>query len=237
MSGPSPSKKPKYTERPVSPVRTHSNLKIKLKINESQVGSSSSTQSIPTANTAGPSSQAHGPIKRAVPEVVIPVRKRSASPVKPIVDDLDSEEDDLDWGDDGMVDQDGDYAMSDPAFVSPSPTRKIEPKGSGRTGERDQRCTSLLSYCLGTTPDEPQRILKSYKPTSKTFSKSLTRFQQNPRKMTYRPRSTIQQSRKVGCIPSYRFELLARSSITQPGSRANEGPKGSNGISMPCPGS
>lgn len=102
---------------------------------------------MPTANTAGPSSQAQGPIKRSVPEVVIPVRKRSASPVKPIVDDLDSEEDDLDWGDDGMVDQDGDYAMSDPAFVSPSPTRKIEPKGSGRTGERDQRCELYLSSC------------------------------------------------------------------------------------------
>jgi hypothetical protein len=91
---------------------------------------------------AGSSSQS-GP-RRAIPEVVIHIRKRSVSPPRPVEEDGDSEDDALDWGDSPVVDQDGDYEMSDPAFISPSPTRKIEPKGSGRTGERDQRCEHLL---------------------------------------------------------------------------------------------
>lgn len=56
------------------------------------------------------------------------------------MEEPESSGDELDWGDEEVMDQDGDYRMSDPAFASPSPTKRIEPKGSGRTGERDQRC-------------------------------------------------------------------------------------------------
>lgn len=143
MSGPSPSKKPRYTDRPNSPVRTHSNLKIKLKVDNTKIGPSSSSTSMSSLPSHAGSSSHDGP-KRAIPEVVIHIRKRSVSPPRPVEEDGDSEDDALDWGDGSVVDQDGDYEMSDPAFISPSPTRKIEPKGSGRTGERDQRCEHLL---------------------------------------------------------------------------------------------
>jgi cohesin loading factor subunit SCC2 len=134
MSGPSPSKKAKHNVTIVSPPRTHSSLKIKL-----------NTSSIKAQFHSLPS-DSRPATKRLTPEVVITVKKSSASPRKHKVEEEEEEEesgDELDWGDEGGMDQDGDYKMSDPAFTSPSPTRRIEPKGSGRTGERDQRCESI----------------------------------------------------------------------------------------------
>jgi len=136
MSNPSPSKKARI-ERKESPPRTHSGLKIKLNVNKS------------TSDTLSVGEGSIRPVVRKLtPEVVINVKRKSASPKKVRVEDPESSGDELDWGDGGEVDQEGDYRMSDPAFTSPSPTRRIEPKGSGRTGERDQRCESLLSDCL-----------------------------------------------------------------------------------------
>jgi hypothetical protein len=134
MSNPSPSKKPRIESRS-SPVRTDSGLKIKLNVNKS---SSSITLSVEEGS-------ARPVVRKLTPEVVINVKRKSASPKKVRVEDPESSGDELDWGDEGDVDQEGDYRMSDPAFTSPSPTRRIEPKGSGRTGERDQRCESRLS--------------------------------------------------------------------------------------------
>jgi hypothetical protein len=134
MSNPSPSKKARLDNR-VSPVRTHSGLKIKLNVNKA---SSSTTLSVEEGS-------ARPVVRKLTPEVVINVKKKSTSPKKVRLEDPESSGDELDWGDEGDVDQEGDYRMSDPAFTSPSPTRRIEPKGSGRTGERDQRCESRLS--------------------------------------------------------------------------------------------
>ena len=133
MSGPSPSKKAKHNVKIESPIRTHSGLKIKL--NTSSVNTQS--QGVPSGSRPA--------VKRLTPEVVITIRKPSGSPRKPKVEEEEEDEsgDELDWGDEGGMDQDGDYRMSDPAFTSPSPTRRIEPKGSGRTGERDHRCESI----------------------------------------------------------------------------------------------
>jgi hypothetical protein len=133
MSNPSPSKKARLDNRG-SPVRTHSGLKIQLNVNKS---SSSGALSVAEGS-------ARPVARKLTPEVVINVKRKSASPEKVRVEDPESSGDELDWGDEGEVDQEGDYRMSDPAFTSPSPTRRIEPKGSGRTGERDQRCESLL---------------------------------------------------------------------------------------------
>jgi hypothetical protein len=136
MSNPSPSKKARLESR-VSPPRAHSGLKIKLKVNNS------------SSNTLSAGDGSARPIARKLtPEVVINVKRKSASPKKVRVEDPEASGDELDWGDEGEVDQEGDYRMSDPAFISPSPTRRIEPKGSGRTGERDQRCELLLSHYL-----------------------------------------------------------------------------------------
>jgi len=129
MSNPSPSKKARLDNR-VSPVRTHSGLKIKLNISKS---SSSGNLSVAEGSI-------HPTSRKLTPEVVINVKRKSVSPKKARIEDPESSGDELDWGDDGEVDQEGDYRMSDPAFTSPSPTRRVEPKGSGRTGERDQRC-------------------------------------------------------------------------------------------------
>jgi hypothetical protein len=142
MTGPSPSKKVKLSQRVTSPIRTHSGLKIKLNLGKT---SSSTSNGQTQAKASGSSQTMHRPIARN-PEVVINVRRplRSTSPIKReiVMDERDGElsGDELDWGDGGTVDQDGDYQMSDPAFASPSPTRRVEPHGSGRTGERDQRC-------------------------------------------------------------------------------------------------
>jgi len=129
MSNPSPSKKARLDNR-VSPVRTHSGLKIKLNINKS---SSSGNLSVAEGSV-------HPIARKLTPEVVINVKRKSVSPKKARNEGSESSGDELDWGDDGEVDREGDYRMSDPAFTSPSPTRRVEPKGSGRTGERDQRC-------------------------------------------------------------------------------------------------
>lgn len=137
MSNPSPSKKARLDNR-VSPPRTHSGLKIKLNVNKS---SSSATLSVEEGS-------ARPVVRKLTPEVIINVKRKSTSPKKVRVEDPESSGDELDWGDEGDVDQQGDYRMSDPAFTSPSPTRRIEPKGSGRTGERDQRCQSRFSHCL-----------------------------------------------------------------------------------------
>jgi len=134
MSNPSPSKKPRLESRG-SPVRTHSGLKIKLNVNKS----ASDTLSVGEGSI-------RPVVRKLTPEVVINVKRKSASPKKVRVEDPESSGDELDWGDGGEVDQEGDYRMSDPAFISPSPTRRIEPKGSGRTGERDQRCEPRISH-------------------------------------------------------------------------------------------
>lgn len=133
MPGPSPSKKARLNGR-TSPVRTHSGLKIKLK-----VGNASSS-----LNTLAVE---HPIVRKLTPEVVIDVNRKSASPRKARVEDPESSGDELDWGDQEVMDQDGDYRMSDPTFTSPSPTKRIEPKGSGRTGERDQRCEFTYYVC------------------------------------------------------------------------------------------
>lgn len=133
MTNPSPSKKARF-ENGVSPPRTHSGLKIKLSINRA-----SSSNNLSVGEKSTPRN-----IRKLTPEVVINVKRKSVSPKKARVEDPESSGDELDWGDEGEVDQEGDYRMSDPAFTSPSPTKRVEVKGSGRTGERDQRCTYQL---------------------------------------------------------------------------------------------
>jgi hypothetical protein len=133
MSGPSPSKKARFGPT-VSPPRTHSGLKINLKVGQP----SSSTNTLPVTERPV--------VRRLTPEVVINLKRKSVSPKKARVEEAESSGDELDWGDEAGVDQEGDFRMSDPAFTSPSPTKRVEPKGSGRTGERDQRCKSTRLY-------------------------------------------------------------------------------------------
>jgi hypothetical protein len=166
MSNPSPSKKARLENR-VSPVRTHSGLKIKLNVNNT-----SSSGNLPVGEGS-----ARPAVRKLTPEVVINVKRKSASPKTVRVEDPESSADELDWGDEGEVDQEGDYRMSDPAFTSPSPTRRIEPKGSGRTGERDQRCE--WSTMFSVREADPQLISKNFTVYSKTFSRNPTISQQS----------------------------------------------------------
>jgi hypothetical protein len=158
MSNPSPSKKARL-DNGGSPPRTHSGLKIKLNVNKSSSGSLSVGE-----GSVRPA------VRKLTPEVVINVKRKSASPKKVRVEDPESSGDELDWGDEGEVDQEGDYRMSDPAFISPSPTRRIEPKGSGRTGERDQRCE--FRFFQSSNKAEQQRISKNSTVYLKTSSRN-----------------------------------------------------------------
>jgi len=217
MPGPSPSKKTRFDGR-ASPVRTHSGLKIKLKIGNA---SSSSTGNLSVDRASQPI------VRKLTPDVVINVKRQSVSPKKASLEEPESSADELDWGDEEVVDQDGDYRMSDPAFTSPSPTKRIEPKGSGRTGERDQRCMSIISWYENA---KYKPTFKSSRPCLRIFSKNPTLSPPNYLPPIFIPPGTSPTSLRPDRIRYYRLELSLKRSTTWPGSRASEEPNHQSGI-------
>lgn len=140
MSGPSPSKRPRTTQRETSPTLAGSSTDV-----------ATTLPCLTTDPSQGqkrrPSSDGHSGTKRLVPEVVISTRAPAFSQGRSEHQTQieDNEEDDLDWGDGPSsrdADADGDWQMGEAGYRSPSPSRAPISMGSGRTGERDQRCTS-----------------------------------------------------------------------------------------------
>jgi hypothetical protein len=133
LPGPSPSKRAKHAAK-------------RAEINH---GNSSTNQSTSTSSTANhkrrPSSDGHTGTKRPVPEIGMTKTGSSSQPAGTHKSQFseDEDEDELDWGDGGHQDGDRDWDMEDSAFRSPSPRKGIPEVGSGRTGERDRRSTTL----------------------------------------------------------------------------------------------